>query len=147
MPLHERGPKRKCLRSQGEKEKNAQRTARKPRKTRTRGREQDMHLVSFSAPAVGGGTFRKTLDAVCPGTRIYVAGDIITLEVKGRTYTVGIERRLEDKHGIIGKLNPHQPLAVRRLLIEEYDYTGEPTCNHPHGYTPRRAMEAVYHCW
>jgi hypothetical protein len=78
-----------------------------------------MKLVSFSAPAVGGKTFRNTLDAVCPGNRIYVDGDIITVEVPGRTYTVGIEHKLEDKHGIIGKLNPHEPLAVRRLLIEE----------------------------
>jgi hypothetical protein len=87
---------------------------------------QAIRLVAFSSPGVGDEEFRAALDAKCPGTGIWVKGDPIPMtELLGRRL-VGITRELDKKDQILknteakdGAVHPHDPLAVRRLLLSD----------------------------
>lgn len=85
-----------------------------------------MKRVTFSSPVVGNKKFAEILDTKCTGNRIFVEGDIVTTEIPSRSYHVGLAKglkkiavELKKREAIGGRLNPHEPLAVRRLLVAE----------------------------
>jgi hypothetical protein len=91
-------------------------------------RWRTMSLVTFSSPAVGNEKFRKSLDRIRPGKRIWVDGDPITKEMPTRCYAVGINQELKNRKDVLANteankktLNPHEPLAVRRSLCADLE--------------------------
>jgi len=75
---------------------------------------KQISLRTFSTPAVGDDKFKTTFDETRPGNRIYVKGDPITKQALGKK-AVGIPDIIQN----VTNVHAHQPLAVRRSLIEK----------------------------
>jgi hypothetical protein len=74
-----------------------------------------VQLVTFGAPAVVGESFQDLFNKALPtSTRVWVTGDRVTTELRR---PIGKSHKLEPPRDIIGSLNPHEPLAIRKSLI------------------------------
>ena len=83
-----------------------------------------MQLTTFSAPVVGGKTFRRLFDQTIPSARIWLDGDPITQEQLYEPVGVPLRVRKYDRQNrrkvVVGTTHSHEPYVLRRNIIRDW---------------------------